>query len=313
MADEKTEQTVEQVEQTETQEQVDGTTEKAPANDQKVEQKDEKPGIVDRIAGMLKKAKEENNQDGGTDIESKTEGSETQGEAIPAEFVAAARKSGVFTSDEQIVEFASDYSDDELVGMVEDLTPAKKQEAPASETPGKVEQKSQEQSPAPQSEIAALKAELEALKQSVGESTKETQQQKATRQEQHANDVFDTLGKEWTEFGETAKLPKFPDGRYIPSSPQMKARVEVWGNAHQLAGALQVPWERAMKMAVNLYKGEHGDAHAKHAVIKDIKNNAKRLTAKRSSKQTEQVYESEDDRRADVVRQAARGMGVELD
>jgi hypothetical protein len=69
----------------------------------------------------------------------------------------------------------------------------------------------------------------------------------------------------------------------------------------------------AMDTALDTYKGRNLEVDVKRSIVKDLKRNSKKLSAKRSGKETVKTFENEEDRRANVVIEAARKKGIELE
>jgi hypothetical protein len=103
--------------------------------------------------------------------------------------------------------------------------------------------------------------------------------------------MFDDTSKEFEVFGVTEKLPKFPDGRLVPNSPQMKARQEVWDTGIKLYQS-GVDFDTAMSISLNAYKGANLGKQIERNVIKDLKNREKKLSGKRVNHEATKVVES---------------------
>ncbi len=280
-------------------------------------EKDEPDGpsdsILKKIANGLKGMVGKDDEDAETATEAEKEDG-ASGDTIPDAFVNAARETG--WDDKQIAEFASDYSDEELVEMIPFL--AVEEEGIEEVEVGDVEPE-QEETPTEKTEreqeLEARIAELE-KKLQIDEQSAQVRQVK--EQIAKIDKVFDKLGEEMEVFGKTSDLPRFPEGtpkagQYIPSHPAVKARQQVWSDAvrfHKLGDS----WDDAIDSAVALYKGRHLEAQIQNKLVRQLKRSEKRLSARRSApKATEKVYDSEEDRRIAVVRAAARNAGFELD
>lgn len=239
---------------------------------------------------------------------------EKQGELISEKFIAAASELG--WTDEDIVDFAADYKDKELDEMIPFLSVEEPQldkdsvkadeKVPQEEKPNKEESE----------ELKAMRQELADLKKEVGAVKEDKAAKEQVDLGRRVDDIFDRAGEKFKVFGITEELPKFPagprKGELIPTSPAYKARSEVFDIAAKfMAGGASV--EDAMKDALDWYKGKNLEKEVKRSLVKDLKRSEKKLSAKRMGKEAVKVYEDEDERKADVVREAARKKGIELD
>ncbi len=240
-----------------------------------------------------------------------------EGNDIPDEFTTACLKQG-WTEDE-IREFATDLDDTALLSLIPELLNEEKQEKSESdkgqtkqEDKTKATDKAAKQEPTNE-ELAALKKELAEIKESIGKADKErlTRDEEATVQT--VNQVFDEVSKDFEIFGKTEELLKYPagpkKGQFVPTSPAMVARAEVWDKAVPFIKS-GIPVKDSMEIALTWYKGEHLEKDVQRNMIKDLKKHEKKLSAKRSGKETVKVYADEEERKADVVREAARKAGV---
>ena len=239
-----------------------------------------------------------------------------EGTSFPPEFLEAAHSAGM--TDDEIKEY-SVYSDDDLKELIPFLAKEEPQQeiAPADEPT-----KAQEEQPAlPKDEafqlmkeetnkrISALEAQLKAVSVEKVASDK----QKLITQVEGA---FDKASEKFEVFGKTEELPTFPagprKGELIPTSPAYKARSAVLEVANILmAGGSSV--KNAMDTALDAYKGSSLEVDVKRSIVKDLKRSSKKLSAKRSGKETVKEYKDDDERKADVVREAARKRGIELE
>lgn len=241
---------------------------------------------------------------------------EEEGDLIPDEFIAVVEKLG--WDKEEIIKFASDYSDEDLLDMIpflmeedesgEPEEPAKEKETPSHEAESKPEEKESQ-------ELKELRKELAEIKQSIKTANEAKEVQEYDMLIAHINDTFDEVGKEFEVFGKTKDLPVFPagpkKGQYVPNSPQMKARNAVWEIAGPLISSGMNPNE-AMDKAITWYKGAHLEKDVKRNLIKDLKQSEKKLSAKRTSKETMPSYESEEERQIAFVKEQAAKLGIKL-
>jgi len=280
MAEQETENIVaEQTEQVEeTQETSENKIQEAP--DDKIE-----------TTGEIQNAKEEPESSFISRIKAKFAGKqadeEETGDDIPDEFVEAARKMN--WSDEQTSEFASDFSDEQLKEMIpsllgEDL-------AKAEETSDKVDVKPETTEKTVEDsqdgdELEQLRKDIAALKEAQGISEEQAREREAANFNSEADKLFDKASEEFEVFGKTEDLPRFPhNGEIIPTSPQMKARLEVYSNAMLLKEA-GMSGKAALDFSLNAYKGANLKIETKRSVIKELKKREQTLSGKRVSHET---------------------------
>lgn len=257
-----------------------------------------KRSIVDRIGDMIsgaKKAREE----------------AEAGDDIPDDFTEAANKMGWST--DQIIEFASDYTDEQLKEMIPSLTgadaaqaddPAKAPATPESEPKPKVEDSQDDD------RLTQALDRIAELEKAQGIQKERSAEEELQGFVNKASDLFDKVSEEFEVFGKTDNLPTFPDGRIIPTSPQMKARNEVWGMAMQLKEA-GMPNDQALEVSLNAYKGQHLATQTKRNVIKELKKNEQRLGGKRTSHETSNGN-GEPLSGPDLIQEVARRHGFEM-
>jgi len=290
----------------ELEEEVQDTEDLETEEEEEKEEEQDGEGVVKGILAKLgigKKSEEE------------SEETEEEGEFIPEEFVKAAKATG--WTDEEIEEFASEYSDEELIEQIAFLeaetqgsvSESEKEAAVSEPEPSKLTENADVQELVKQIK-AEVTAEFEAK---FGKLTEQDEQRQAQDTLNRVSRSFDEASKEFEIFGKTDELPRFPagqrKGQIIPTSPQFKARSEVFDNANLLMSAGQSV-EEAMNLALMAYKGKHLAADIKRDMVKDLKRSEKKVSARRSGKETVKTYVDEDDRREDVVKEIARKAGV---
>jgi hypothetical protein len=236
---------------------------------------------------------------------------------IPDDFTQAAQAAG--WSDEDIVEFASQLNDDgEFVYSDEDLKEMisflyDEEEVVEDKVETKVEDKKEEKKDEKENpELAALKAEIDSLKEALKDVNQSKEENKISSMGDFAEEFLDEMSEDFPIFGKGKELPKFPDGRLIPSSPQYKARAEVLGYALKLHSGGS-DWDDALVNAFNLYKGKNLEKDIERSVIKRLKADAEKLSPDRYNKVTEKTYQDETEREADVVRKAMEATGIKSD
>lgn len=259
--------------------------------------------------GEIQNAKEEPESSFISRIKAKFAGKQAdeaadEGDDIPDEFVEAARKMN--WSDEDTTSFASGMkqdkngnwiasdddvplSDEQLREMIpsllgEDL-------AKAEETSDKVDVKPETTEKTVEDsqdgdELEQLRKDIAALKEAQGISEEQAREREAANFNSEADKLFDKASEEFEVFGKTEDLPRFPhNGEIIPTSPQMKARLEVYSNAMLLKEA-GMSGKAALDYSLNAYKGANLKIETKRSVIKELKKREQTLGGKRVSHET---------------------------
>lgn len=280
------------------------------------ETSEKKPGIFETIKNIIRRkpddgtADADDDSDGGGD----TDGSTTVEENIPAQFTEAAINAGM--SSEQIAEFASDYTDAELLEQIPTLKAQVSENSDESEQLSKKEAGDTENKDgdgatddAKDEEIKLLKERLDKVeKGQLQNSEKEVQNQFVSRATA-ANKRMDELSKEFEVFGTYKTLPRFPHNKaIIPTSPQAKARNEVWGLAEDLHTKAGMDFNTALDISLDAFKGKHLTADVKRNLVKDLKRNEKQLSAKRSSHEAVKTDLSG----PDLIREVGKKHGLEI-
>jgi hypothetical protein len=233
---------------------------------------------------------------------------EEQGDFIPDEFTTAAKAAG--WDEETIIEWTQDKSNEELIEAIPSLKVEESVETdnPTNEESEKIEEKVENsQEDEKDGELQKALARIDALEKAQGKSQEETEQQKLSNLTHQASQMFDEASKEFEVFGKTDDLPKFPDGRIVPTSPQIKARNEVWNLAYTLHKA-GMDFDEAMSVSLNSYKGKNLVKDVKRNVIKDLRKNEKKLSGKHTSHESASTIEYG----PDVVREVARKAGRDI-
>ena len=249
-----------------------------------------------------------------SDTDSDTKEGDTGEGDIPNDFTNWAREQN--WTDDQISEFASGLNDEELLETISYFEDSEQPESDEGQT--KQEPMAQQPDKSESKDLTKLKEEIrEELRKEfeaeLGDYKKEREAQTQQNLVNAANKAFDEAGEKFPVFGKTEELLKYPagpkKGQYVPTSPAMKARSEVWTKAAAFMNLGETP-EEAMQNAITWYKGKNLEKEIRDGVVKDLKKHSTKLSAKRSGKETVKEYEDEDERRADVVREAARRAGV---
>ena len=250
-------------------------------NDDQKEAKSKK-GIFEKITNIIKGKKDDDSDN------------DVVGNDIPSEFVTAALEAGY--TQEQIEDFAVDYTDTELLNQIPYLKQSsvdsdksdkttKKDEVTQDKEPEKKEadKKSAEDENADLKEVVRkLQEKVDKLEESDKKNIDKESQEVMVQQATKATKAMDDLSKEYEVFGTYEKLPRFPDGKIIPNSPANIARNEVWSLTVALANS-GTDFDSALQTAIHAYKGQHLEKVAERNVIKSLKRNEKKLTPKHTS------------------------------
>jgi len=243
---------------------------------------------------------------------------EEEGKDIPDAFTNACLEQG--WSEEEIREFASDLDDAALISLIPEILD--KEEKQDKSEPGKDQAKQEVKAKAADDaakkeptneELAIVKKELAEIKEQIKGASEERDAREEEAMLQTVNQVFDEVSKDFEIFGKTEELLKYPagpkKGQLVPTSPAMVARQDVWDKAAPFIQS-GIPVKDAMEIALTWYKGKNLEKDVQRNMIKDLKKHEKKLSAKRSGKETVKTYDSEEERQAEVVRAAARKAGI---
>lgn len=259
-----------------------------------------KEGVLTKIGNMIRGHKEE--QQAEPEIE------------LPSKFLEAVK--GLNWSEEDIKEFVlSDgepvYSTEDLIEMIPFLIGENSEESEEASNKGEEVPETKEKKGEDSQEdekVKELMARIAALEKAQGKSEEEQVAKHTADLVHRASQFFDKKSEEFEIFGKTQTLPKFPDGRVVPNSPQVKARQEVWDLACRL-NSTGIDWDESLELSFSSYKGKNLANDVKRNYIKDLKKNEQRLTGKPIRHEaSSNVVE----RGADVVREVARKHGREI-
>ena len=243
---------------------------------------------------------------------------EEDGTDIPDAFTNACLEQS-WTEDE-IKEFASDLDDAALLELIPELLDKEEKQTKLEPAGGQAKQEvkakaaddAAKQEPTNE-ELTIVRKELAEIKKQIGEAAKERTTKEEAVLVETVNQVFDEASKKFEIFGKTEELLKYPagpkKGQFVPTSPAMVARREVWEKAFPFIQS-GIPAKDAMDIALTWYKGANLEKDVQRNMIKDLKKHEKKLSAKRSGKETVRTFESEEERQAEVVREAARKLGI---
>ena len=154
-------------------------------------------------------------------------------------------------------------------------------------------------------ELNSLKSEL-----TVSKTTREKVEWDGRVTE--ADDAFDKLSADFPELGKSNELKKLPDGTLVSDDPAVKARVEIFDEAVFRFTNKKEPWNKALKNAVQWYRGGHESA-VEDKVLKKIKKHESRITPQRHRRQQTQQYATEIDRKKSVINGVLAKYGEHVD
>lgn len=270
------------------------------------EEEDDKAKIIAGIMDNLAKGKPATDE---------PDAEEEAGDDISDKFTTAALAHS--WTEEDIKSFAEKYTNEQLDEMIpflaEEPTPPEK-EAPAEESKKDTSAKADIANES--EELKTIRAELADLKKSLGAVKEDKAAQERVNLRTRVDEIFDRAGEKFKVFGLTEELPRFPagprKGQFIPTTPEYKARSDVYSMAAKLVQT-GVDITEAMEDALNWYKGKNLESDVKRNLIKGLKRQTTRLSAKRMGAKAVKTFTSEEERQADVVREAARKKGIDLD
>lgn len=288
--------------------QIDGEQQEEQQEEVK-EEPETREGLISKIKNIIKSKADD---DTGDDVS--TDADDGIADDIPQEFTDAALAAD--WTEEAIKEFAGQgkegkpYTDDELREQIPQLTPSSA-DSDKSEQPAQKEDEKEDDKESKDDEkdevIKQLRADVDMLKKGQQKNIENDAEAKLVSQASRANQILDEASKEFDVFGTFETLPRFPDGRIISSSPQAKARNEVWYLAEDLEKT-GMDFETALSTSLNAFKGKNLVKDAKRNLVKDLKKSEKRLSAKHSSH--EQV--KPDLSGPDLIREVGKKHGVEI-
>lgn len=286
----------------------------------KVETKEEVVNPVEEKKSFIKEMKEKlfgkseakTDESKNTDTkgtESKVTETTKEGEEIPDEFTEAAKSAG--WTEEQIVEHAGKFTKEQLMEQIAQLL---EDQEKTEEVEEKKEESQKEiaKSDNKDDRIAALEAKLAAMEQGISKYNEQEKKTQVVQRFTTANEFLDKLAEKTDAFGQFKDLPKLPDGRYINSSAEFKARAEVFNTAKMFEQG-GMPWQSALENAAAWYSGRFLDKTAERNVIKRLKDSGKKVSPARVEKSTSKKYDNPRDQiKADMM-EIARNAGVEVE
>jgi len=284
---------------------------------------------IDQIKDTQKTILDDDDSDVSTDDNDDTQDSDViaklAGHDIPDAFSDAAEAAGMSPSD--IIAFADKHTDEQLMEMIPTLK-ASLEESDDNGDEGKVtkqDDKTDKDDGSKDIDPELLESITEKiskqLEEKFGATLKEIDKFKAYQEEQlvqqttnQASKLLDAASKEFPVFGKTDELPRFPSGRLagqlIPTSPAMKARVEVlrYADAFMSKGA---NIDDAMTNALATYKGLHLEKESQRKAIRDLKNHETKLSGARTGRETKKKYADSRSEIIDDIRKMQRSTDID--
>ena len=247
------------------------------------------------------------------------------GHDIPDAFSNAAEAAGMSPSD--IIDFADKHTDEQLIEMIPTLEAALKEsdDKQDDDKVTKQDDKTDETDDNKDIDPELVKNITEKIskqfEEKFGATLEEINKFKAHQEDQSMNQEFDRASKlldkaseEFPIFGKTDELPRFPSGRLagqlIPTSPAMKARLEVLRYADAFRGR-GANIDNAMANALATYKGLHLSKEAERNTIKNLKKHEQKLSGARVGRETKKKYADSRDEIIDDIKQMQRRAGVD--
>lgn len=262
---------------------------------------------------------------------SDTDGNSITDGNIPDEFSTAATAAG--WSDAEIIEFANTKKDQELLDLIPHLAPKtsnvddisvdKIKESKIVSKDVKQDAVTKDENKLQQDVDALIEKLLPKLQEKLNVNTDETkkvlEEIKLQKDQEfikntlgRADQLMDDLSKEFPEFGLRKDMPMFPagdvKGQLIPTSPQFKARSELYDFAVSFMGRGQNV-DDAMTNAIHTYRGKYLKEQTERDVIKDLKRHEQRLSGPRTAKDTKKTYSNDREEGIDVVQSLLDSQG----
>jgi hypothetical protein len=247
------------------------------------------------------------------------------GTDIPDAFTEAAEAADMSPS--EIIALADKHTDEELLEMIPTLQESVKGQdgeevnKDVDQSGEKVNKDIDKDAEPSEAEKQMLERITKQLEEKFGTSLKEIEDFKASQEEQstkqmvdRASELLDKASKDFPVFGKTDELPKFTSGRLagqlIPTSPAMKARLEVlrYADSFMASGA---DIDDAMANALATYKGLHLEKELERKQVRDLKRHEVKLSGARVGKETSKKYADTREEIIDEIKALKRRAGVD--
>lgn len=241
------------------------------------------------------------------------------GHDIPDAFSDAAEAAGMSPSD--IVNFADKHTDEQLMEMIPILKASLEELDDNENKDTKQDDKTDKDDDNKDIDPELVEKISKQLEEKFGATLEDINKFKANQEEQQqeqtvktADKLFDEASKEFPIFGKTDELSRFPSGRLegqlIPTSPEMKARLEVLRYADAFMGK-GANIDNAMANALATYKGLHLEKESQRKAVRDLKNHETNLSGARVGKETKKKYADTRDEIIDEIKQMQRDAGID--
>ena len=123
-----------------------------------------------------------------------------------------------------------------------------------------------------------------------------------------ANKFFDDQSKDYPELGLFEKMPKESNGKFKMSSPEFKARSQIYEKAEIFRNA-GYNSDSALKEAMVWYKGLGGEAKIEQKLVTEINDRKKKFIARPTQKKVDRKELTPNEAAAAIVQEAKRKAG----
>ena len=239
---------------------------------------------------------------------------------VPSVFLEAAKADG--WTDKDIEEFAANKTDEDLVELSSQFKEEEEEEEIEAEEPAKAEPKEEDKdwkavvSSLREELKKELLSELGSKFESLDDFKAEQESRQLINQFETANEILDGASKDFPVFGTWDSMPKFKSGsrqgQAVPTSQEFKARAEVYEEAvSRLESGRSRTFEDAMDDALAWYRGKYGQKEMERKVVRNLKNQEKKLSGARTGKETKKEFESTRDEILDHIRNSQKALGLD--
>ena len=152
-------------------------------------------------------------------------------------------------------------------------------------------------------------SELETLRGQLGVHEQDRHAKEEVRNQNTADEIFDA--SDISSLGKTSDIPKYPDGTYVVENPLVAEREKVWKIAQQFY-ANGGTFREAMSNAMQWYSGGSAKKDTKRKVIRELKDQEKRVMPRRQDTKVEKTYATEEERKAAIINDAVRKYNKEF-
>lgn len=240
---------------------------------------------------------------------------------VPDYFTEAAKAAG-FEDEAEIKKLAGDMDEKQLKEFAAALVSDEEEEVEEEEQEEVEEKVEDVDADKLQAAVAKIQKDLEAKYSerlnALEEHLKAAEDERTIKEDvsraDEADEFFDRAAKKLPVFGKTEELMRFPaghkrEGEVIPFGEAFEARNKVWQAAHMFYES-GYSWKDSLTEALDWYKGKNLEKDVRDEVVKDLKKNEKRLSAKRTSAQVRKTPQSEEEAKAMIIEEAKRKAGI---